>query len=81
MPYDSRFTPSRAGAAKLGIRLLDTPDNWLTPWHGTAVEVGGEFVLMKRHQAEAMGAELVYVDGRPSHYIVTGSNACPGLVA
>jgi pyoverdine/dityrosine biosynthesis protein Dit1 len=38
-------------APKLGIHLIETPDNWLTPWHGTAVNVGGKFVLRKRYQA------------------------------
>jgi pyoverdine/dityrosine biosynthesis protein Dit1 len=73
--------PQPCGSAKLGIRLVETLDNWLTPWHGTAVDLGGRFVLMKRHQAEAMGAELVHVDGRPSHYKARGSSTCLGLVA
>lgn len=73
--------PQPCGSAKLGINLVETPDNWLTPWHGTAVDVGGRFVLMKRYQAEAMGAELVYVDGRPSHYTAKRTDTCLGLVA
>ncbi len=68
--------PQPCGSAKLGIQLVETSDNWLTPWHGTAVDVGGRFVLMKRYQAEAMGAELVYVGGRPSHYMARRSNKC-----
>jgi pyoverdine/dityrosine biosynthesis protein Dit1 len=68
--------PQPCGSAKLGIHLIETPDNWLTPWHGTAVNVGGKFVLMKRYQAEAMGAELIYADGRPSHYIAKSPNTC-----
>lgn len=39
--------PQPCGSDKLGIKLLDTPDNWITPWHGAAVDVGGRFVLMK----------------------------------
>lgn len=73
--------PQSCGSAKLGIHLVEAPDNWLTPWHGTAVDVGGRFVLMKRYQAEAMGAKLVYVDGRPSHYTARGTNTCLGLAA
>lgn len=68
--------PQRCGSAKLGIHLVATPDNWLTPWHGTAVDVGGRFLLMKRYQAEALGAELVHAGGRPSHYTMKGRNAC-----
>jgi L-tyrosine isonitrile synthase len=68
--------PQSCGSAKLGIELVESRNNWLTPWHGTAVDVGGKFVLMKRYQAEAMGAEIVYIGGRPSHYMTRRSNAC-----
>lgn len=68
--------PQPCGSTKLGVHLMATSDNWLTPWHGTAVDVGGRFVLLKRCQAEALGAELVYVDGRPSHYLARGSTTC-----
>lgn len=61
--------PQPCGSDKLGIKLLEASDNWITPWHGVAVEVGGRFVLMKRYQAEALGADLVYLHGRPSHYV------------
>lgn len=64
--------PQSCSSAKLGIHLTaasDATDSWMTPWHGTAVKIGNRFVLMKRWQAEGMGAELVHVDGRPSHYV------------
>lgn len=63
--------PQPCGSDKLGINLLEAPDNWITPWHGTAVDVRGRFVLMKRYQAEALGADLVYLHGRPSHYVAS----------
>ncbi|MGH3962178.1 MAG: L-tyrosine/L-tryptophan isonitrile synthase family protein [Pseudonocardiaceae bacterium] len=66
--------PQPCGSDKLGINLLDASDNWITPWHGTAVEVQGRFVLMKRYQAEALGADLIYLHGRPSHYVVSQSH-------
>jgi pyoverdine/dityrosine biosynthesis protein Dit1 len=62
--------PQTCGAKKLGIRLIE-PDNWLTPWHGVAVDVGGRFMLFKRSQAEELGARLVHRDGRPCHYVLT----------
>lgn len=34
--------PQSCGAKKLGIRLIE-PDNWQTPWHGVAVDLGGAF--------------------------------------
>lgn len=61
--------PQTCGAKKLGIRLIG-PDHWLTPWHGVAVEVGGRFMLLKRSQAEELGARLVHFEGRPSHYVL-----------
>lgn len=67
--------PQPCGAEKLGIHLVDTADNWLTPWHGVALADGERFVLVKRAEAEACGARLVHVDGRPGYF------ALPGVVA
>jgi pyoverdine/dityrosine biosynthesis protein Dit1 len=65
--------PQPCGSEKLGIRLLDTVDGWLTPWHGVVVEMAGRFVLMRRRQAERLGARVVRVAGRPSHYVLPGN--------
>ncbi|MFL5812963.1 MAG: L-tyrosine/L-tryptophan isonitrile synthase family protein [Bdellovibrionia bacterium] len=65
--------PQSCGAKKLGIRLIE-PDQWQTPWHGVAVDLGGRFVLLKRSQAEALGARLVTQSGRPSHYVLTAKD-------
>jgi pyoverdine/dityrosine biosynthesis protein Dit1 len=77
--------PQICGSAKLGIRLLESADDWITPWHGTAVDVGGRFVLMKRWQAEALGADLAYRHSRPSHYVARqpsfSRDSSPCLVA
>ncbi len=62
--------PQACGAKKLGIRLIE-PDHWQTPWHGVAVDLGGRFVLLKRAQAESLGAKLVHRAGRPSHYVLS----------
>ena len=59
--------PQTCGTSKLGIRLMEA-ENWMTPWHGVAVDIGGRFVLLKRAQAEELGARLVYKENRPSHY-------------
>lgn len=61
--------PQRHGSSKLGIHLMPTRDAWLTPWHGVAVLAGGRFRLMKRQQAQSLGAELVWRRGRPSHFV------------
>lgn len=66
--------PQSCGSKKLGICLIE-PDNWQTPWHGVAVLVGGHFILLKRSQAESIGAHLVTRFGRPSHYVLTNKEA------
>jgi pyoverdine/dityrosine biosynthesis protein Dit1 len=62
--------PQACGSSKIGIRLVGN-DSWMTPWHGVAVDVGGRFLLLKRAQAEALGARVVYSAGRASHYELT----------
>lgn len=59
--------PQNPHAEKIGIRLGEASDAWITPWHGVAVERGGEFQLMRRSEAEEMGAVIVNKFGRPSH--------------
>lgn len=60
--------PQICGSKKLGIRLIHN-ETWMTPWHGVAVETKDGYILLKRSQAEKLGAELVYAtNGRPSYY-------------
>jgi pyoverdine/dityrosine biosynthesis protein Dit1 len=60
--------PQACASEKLGIQLLGA-SNWLTPWHGVAVDIGSNFVLMARAQAQELGAVLLFDDdGRPSHF-------------
>ncbi|AMP91260.1 L-tyrosine/L-tryptophan isonitrile synthase family protein [Legionella pneumophila] len=60
--------PQTCGSKKLGIRLIGN-ESWMTPWHGVAVESRKGYVLLKRSEAEALGAKLVCAsDGRHSHY-------------
>ncbi|MXN76951.1 L-tyrosine/L-tryptophan isonitrile synthase family protein [Burkholderia sp. 4701] len=65
--------PQSCGSRKIGIHMMETADGWLTPWHGVAALVNGSFRLLKRREAEAAGAELVFQNGRPSHYVLDGS--------
>lgn len=62
--------PQACGGRKIGIHLMETADAWLTPWHCVAVEIQGRFRLMKRRQVESLDAELIFRDGRPSHYVL-----------
>ncbi|MCP9962570.1 L-tyrosine/L-tryptophan isonitrile synthase family protein [Streptomyces somaliensis] len=61
--------PQVSHSPKIGIHLMRTRDNWLTPWHGVALDDGEEVRLVKRHEAERLGATLVMRGGRVSHYI------------
>ena len=60
--------PQPVGAAKFGIRLLDAPDAWTTPWHSSALRrADGSWTLMPRARAAGLGRP-VQRDGRTSHF-------------
>ncbi|MFJ9413472.1 L-tyrosine/L-tryptophan isonitrile synthase family protein [Streptomyces sp. NPDC101227] len=60
--------PQPRGSAKFGIRLLDAPDVWMTPWHACVLQHhDGRRELMRRADAERLG-RLVLRQGRPSHF-------------
>ncbi|MBA6434570.1 L-tyrosine/L-tryptophan isonitrile synthase family protein [Streptomyces sp. GMR22] len=60
--------PQPIGAPKFGIRLLDAPDVWTTPWHSAALRrADGTWTLLPRTRARRLG-RLVHRHGRPSHY-------------
>ncbi|WP_171025596.1 L-tyrosine/L-tryptophan isonitrile synthase family protein [Hymenobacter jeollabukensis] len=61
--------PQHPHADKIGLRITRAVDNWLTPWHGVVLLRPNDYLLMKRQQAEALGATLVAQDGRPSHFV------------
>lgn len=62
--------PQPADSIKIGIHLMPTKDNWLTPWHGVAANVNGQFILMKNEKAKEMNGEVIEVRGSPSHYLI-----------
>lgn len=60
--------PQPIGAPKFGIRLLDAPDAWTTPWHSAALHrTDGSWTLMARTMAAEMG-RLVQRGDRASHF-------------
>ncbi|MGI5256251.1 L-tyrosine/L-tryptophan isonitrile synthase family protein [Streptomyces angustmyceticus] len=61
--------PQPRDSPKFGIRLLDAPDAWTTPWHSCVLEhPDGRRELLHRTEAERLG-RLVYRQGRPSHFV------------
>ncbi|MFJ3673503.1 L-tyrosine/L-tryptophan isonitrile synthase family protein [Streptomyces sp. NPDC090106] len=60
--------PQPIGSPKFGIRLLDAPDAWTTPWHSTALHhTDGSWRLMPHSKATQLG-RLILQDDRPSHF-------------
>jgi len=68
--------PQHSYSDKIGLRITRAVDDWLTPWHGVVLLRDNDYVLMKRYQAEELGAKLVEKNGRPSHF-VAGPNSQP----
>ncbi|MFG3016274.1 L-tyrosine/L-tryptophan isonitrile synthase family protein [Streptomyces cinerochromogenes] len=71
--------PQPIGAPKFGIRLLDAPDAWTTPWHSAALHRSdGTWTLMPRAEAARMG-RLVQQGGRDSHFCQNRAACLPGV--
>lgn len=64
--------PQPPHSDKIGILLGDAEDAWLTPWHGVALKTRDGFKLVRRHEAEALGARVALRWGRASHYELEG---------
>ena len=77
--------PQAAHSEKVGILLTPALDNWVTPWHGVALLRDQDFLLVKRQQAEELGAGLYCEAERPLHYVsgmeTHGSQVRPGVSA
>jgi pyoverdine/dityrosine biosynthesis protein Dit1/AcrR family transcriptional regulator len=71
--------PQHPHSDKIGLRITRAADDWLTPWHGVVLLRDNDYVLLKRYQAEELGATLVEKDGQPSHF-VAGPNAEPNTL-
>lgn len=54
---------------KIGIRLVDCDDVWLTPWHSVAVRENNRIVLKKRSEVDERNSVLVFSDGVPCHFV------------
>ncbi|WP_237387088.1 L-tyrosine isonitrile synthase [Xenorhabdus sp. Sc-CR9] len=62
--------PQPVDSLKLGIHMMPTRDDWLTPWHGVAANINGQFVLMKSDEVKKMKGKLIEIRGVPSHYVI-----------
>jgi pyoverdine/dityrosine biosynthesis protein Dit1 len=62
--------PQVCGSNKIGLMLLKAVDNWATPWHRVVLYDGQEHRLIKKNDAEDLGATPVFVNDKFSHYIL-----------
>ncbi|MFC3961593.1 L-tyrosine/L-tryptophan isonitrile synthase family protein [Nocardia jiangsuensis] len=61
--------PQPPHSEKFGLHLVGTGDSWLTPWHGVVLDDGVRRRLVKRWEAEELGATMVSRHNRPSHFV------------
>ncbi|KTD21956.1 pyoverdine biosynthesis protein PvcA [Legionella lansingensis] len=61
--------PQPCGSDKLGIQFLPAANRWATPWHNVLLKKGDSWELIKRKEAERLGAKLNH-----DHYVLEGLN-------
>ncbi len=62
--------PQSAGAIKFGIHLSEERNAWMTPWHGVLLKDGNRSHMVRRHQAEALGAVPVAIGTTHAHFVL-----------
>lgn len=66
--------PQKCGSNKIGFMLLQAEDNWATPWHRVVLYDGQQHALIKKKDAEGLGATAVFDKGQFSHYVLEGNH-------
>lgn len=64
--------PQFSASSKLGFRLVDCENIWGTPWHNVACLGKNGFRLIKRKEAEALGAVLSFEQGKYAFFREVG---------
>ncbi|MGQ3887894.1 L-tyrosine/L-tryptophan isonitrile synthase family protein [Legionella sp. CNM-1927-20] len=69
-PYAVRLSihPQPCGSEKLGIQFLPSTNCWATPWHNVLLKNRHSWQLIKRAEAERLGATLNH-----DHYVLEAS--------
>lgn len=62
--------PQHCGSKKIGLMLLKSIDYWATPWHRVVLYNRKEHVLIKKNDAEDLGATPIFVNNEFSHYVL-----------
>lgn len=68
--------PQPLHSRKIGIQMVASSNLWRTPWHASVLFDGKEHTLVRRADAEAMGAILMKANDRYAFFVLPG--ALPG---
>lgn len=61
--------PQMCGSDKIGVMLLKSSDKWATPWHRVVIYDGRNYSLIKKANAEQLGATPIFIRDQFSHYV------------
>jgi L-tyrosine isonitrile synthase len=67
--------PQPVDSAKIGIKLVPGKDRWGTPWHNVLLEDASGIQLVRRSEAEKMGAELKLLSGKYAYFSMVAARA------
>ncbi|MDF1796850.1 MAG: isocyanide synthase family protein [Coxiellaceae bacterium] len=62
--------PHLCKSNKISIKLIEGADNWATPWHNVTVKTQQGFKLIKKQQADNLGATLHHPGTQEAHYVL-----------
>lgn len=65
--------PQAAHSRKIGVQMVASSNMWRTPWHASVLFDGQTHTLVRRADAEAMGAVLVRASGRYAFFALPGA--------
>lgn len=60
--------PQLPESKKIGVQLVPSENIWRTPWHSVALKKRDDFCLVRRRDAELMGARLQRYQDRYAYY-------------
>ena len=65
--------PQAAHSRKIGVQMVASSNLWRTPWHASVLFDGKNHSLVRRADAEAMGAVLVKANDRYAFFALPGA--------
>lgn len=67
--------PQSRRSEKVPICMVPGRDTWMTPWHSVVLFDGGKYFLVKRREAETLGAHFAYSRSGHGYYFLGGRHA------